>query len=208
MCVQVGVAACAALSLMPAAASAGVDWTTYGFGPTRAAFNPAEHVLGPGNVHELHERWSTSVGSSMNTQPALATRVALPGDRTADVVYVGTDKGRFLAVDAASGDVIWQRELGHTHSNSCNEGYGVVDTPVVARSRGSVYVVGGAGVAYELDLATGATKHTWTIVTNNEHEHVWGGLNIALGLLYVPVAATCDIPPFRGRVVAIDVSSR
>src|SRR5919197_3611747 len=99
MCVQVGVAACAALLLLPAAASAGVDWTTYGFGPTRAAFNPTEHVLGPGNVHDLRERWSVSVGSSMNTQPVLASGLALPGGRRADVVYVGTDKGRFLAVD-------------------------------------------------------------------------------------------------------------
>ena len=199
-------AAVAALGV-PAAATAGVDWPTYGFGPARTAFNPFESTLGRGNVHSLKELWSASVGGSTNTQPVLASGLPLPGGRTANVVYAGSEKGRFAAFDAATGAVIWQRELGATHAKSCNDGYGVTSTPVLDRARGSVYVAAGDGVAYDLDLATGATKRRWTIVTDTQHEHVWSGLNLVRGLLYIPVASNCDVPPFRGRVVAIDVSS-
>jgi outer membrane protein assembly factor BamB len=36
---------------------------------------------------------------------------------------------------------------------------------------------------------------------------VWSGLNLVKGLLYVPTAGNCDIPPYRGRVVAIDTAT-
>jgi outer membrane protein assembly factor BamB len=197
----------AGLTPPPAQAAAGVDWPTYGFSPTRSGFNPSEHTLGRGNVGSLEELWSTSLGGTTNTQPILAAGLRLPDGRTADVVYAGTEKGRFAAVDAAGGEILWKRELGVARPPDCGNGYGVTDTPVLDRARGSVYIVGGDGVAYELDLATGATKRRWTIVSDTNHEHVWSGLTLALGLLYIPVAGACEIPPFHGRVVAIDVSS-
>ena len=195
-----------AASAVPSVAAGG-DWPTYGYAAARSAFNPSEHALGPGNVGSLQQLWSTDLGGTINTQPVLASKVRLPSGRDADLVYAGTEKGRFAAVDAGTGEVVWSRHLGVAMSPSCQEGYGVTDTPVLDRPSESVYVVGGDGVAYELDLATGATRRRWTIVSDTEHEHVWSALSLMGGLLYVPVASTCDITPYRGRVVAISTST-
>jgi outer membrane protein assembly factor BamB len=203
-CAAALAAICVALAVPSVA---GGDWSTYGYSGSRSALNPSEHTLSPENVGGLHELWSTDLGATINAQPVLASGVRLESGRHADLVYAGTEKGNFAAVDAGTGEVVWSRDLGAPRSPSCREGYGVTDTAVLDRQRGSVYVVGGDGVARELDLATGETKRRWTILTDTNHEHVWSGLSLVGGILYVPVAGTCDTTPYHGRVVAVSTST-
>ena len=192
----------------PGAAAATRDWRTYGFSSTRVGLNPTEHALGPAQARGLRQLWAVNLGGVIPTQPLVAFGVRLPSGMNGDLVYAGTSFGRFAAVDAATGQVVWSRQLGSIHIAECQATKGVTDTPVLDRGRGSIYVVGGTGKAFELDLATGATKHTWTITTIPKSEHVWSALTLVRGRLYIPVAGICDIPPFKGRVVAIDTATR
>jgi outer membrane protein assembly factor BamB len=203
------VAVSAALAAPAAAAAAGVDWPTYGFTSSRSGFNPSEKLLAPGKVGALRQLWTVKLGGVIDTQPLLATGVKLSAYDTADVVYAGTERGRFAAVDASTGRRVWTRELGAAHVSSCTDlpDYGVTGTAVLDRVRGRVYVVGGNGLAYGLDLATGRTKRHWRIATRPDREHVWGGLTLEHGILYVTTAGICDFPPYHGRVIAIDTAT-
>jgi outer membrane protein assembly factor BamB len=191
------VAIATGLAAAPATSAVASDWPTYGYSPSRTGLNPNETTLGTGNVKSLTQRWSVDLGGEVDAQPVVA----------AGVVYVGSEMGRFVAVDAASGEEVWRRELGSVRVTECNWDFGITDTAVLDRTRNSVYVVSGTGIAYELDLATGATKRQWKITGDPRHEHVWSGLNLVNGILYIPTAGNCDFPPFRGRVVAIDTAT-
>jgi outer membrane protein assembly factor BamB len=195
-----------ALLALPAAASA-ADWGTYGSSPQRTGFNSAEKTLSPANVKSLKQLWSSPVGGLINTQPVVASGVRVKGRRR-DVVYVGNEKGRFQAVNAANGRVLWRRNLGAVDT-SCADlpSYGITGTPQISRSRGSVYVVT-RGKAFELNLATGKTKHKWVITKDPRHEHNWSALTLSRGILYVPLAGICDKDPYHGRIVANSVKTR
>ena len=200
------VAASTALIAPAVSAAAPGDWATFGYTPGRSGYNPSEQALGPANVGSLREVWSVDIGG-VNAQPLLASGVKLSPTSSVDIVYAGTEGGHFAAVNAANGAVIWKRTLGVAQVPQCSATYGITSTPVLDRRHGSVYVVDGRGVARELSLATGATRRKWTITTNLGHEHVWSGLTLARGILYVPVGGDCDNPPYRGRVVAIDTAT-
>jgi outer membrane protein assembly factor BamB len=196
----------AALLVLPAAASA-ADWDTYGSSALRTGFSSAEKTLSPANVKSLKLRWSSPVGGFIDTQPVVASGVHIRGKRT-DVVYVGNENGRFQAVNAANGRVLWRRNLGAVDT-SCSDlpTYGITGTPVISRPRHSVYVVT-RGKAFELNLATGHTRHKWVITKDPKHEHNWSALTLSRGILYVALAGICDKDPYHGRIVATRVSTR
>jgi PQQ-like domain len=75
---------------------------------------------------------------------------------------------------------------------------------------GYIYMAGGDGAVHALDLATGAEKPGWpmTGVFTASLEHVYGGLNLFGGRLYVTVASHCDFGRYFGRVVEISVPQR
>jgi putative pyrroloquinoline-quinone binding quinoprotein/putative pyrroloquinoline-quinone-binding quinoprotein len=194
--------------LAPAVATA-ADWGTYGFSNNRSGLNPSEKTLTPANVKSLKQRWSASVGGFINAQPVVASgvRVGRRKVRT-DLVYVGSESGHFAAVNAANGRVVWRRKLGSVHT-SCTDlpKYGITGTAAISRFRHSVFVVT-KGKAFQLDLATGRTKHKWTITKDPKHEHNWSALTLSRGILYVALAGVCDTLPYRGQIVATKVSSR
>jgi outer membrane protein assembly factor BamB len=196
----------AAVLLVPAAAYA-ADWDTYGGSNSRSGFSASEKTIGTSNAKRLKLRWSAPVGGLIDTQPVVASGVRVKGNR-ADLVYVGNEGGRFEAVNAASGKVVWRRNLGSVHT-SCHDlpSYGITGTAQISRTRNSVFVVT-RGKAFELSLSTGHTKHKWVITTDPHHDHNWSALTLSNGILYVALAGICDKDPYHGRIVATRVSNR
>jgi outer membrane protein assembly factor BamB len=186
-------------------------WPTFGFDTQRSGFNPAERVLSPHDVGRLKQRWTTRLGSVTNTQPVVAAAVPVRGGVRRDLVLTGSENGRLVAVSARSGRIVWQRELG-ARRTGCSDlpggVAGITGTPVIDRTARRVYAVGGTGVLYAVDLLTGAVRRRWTITTKPATEHVWGGLNLFRGRVFVTVAGMCDFPPYHGRIVSIDVAGR
>ena len=203
------------LVLPVGAARAGTDWPSYAFDLQRDGFNSAESSLGPQNVGQLGELWSTTVSSGVTAQPVVAAGVAVGGS-TEDLVYVGSEHGDFYALDAATGAVVWQRNLGAHAFSTCQDSpdgstLGVTGTAAIDRTAGLVYVAGGDNKVHALDLATGVEASGWPVSLGLDaaHEHVWAGLTLANGKLYVGNASDgCDTTPYVGRLIQIDTTTR
>jgi outer membrane protein assembly factor BamB len=192
-------------------ARAGTDWTTFGFDAQRTGYNPAETALGVGNVGKLRQLWATDVGGLVLTQPTVATGVATAGGPR-DLVYVGLLTGNFLALDRATGAVVWQKAIPSI-STSCEDfppgGVGIVGTPTLDRSRHAIYLAAANGQLHALDEATGAELPGWpvSVVTDGAVDVVYGSPTLAGGSLYVETAGLCDDGPYHGRVVRVDAAT-
>lgn len=191
---------------------AGIDWPTYGFNLQRTGENPSETTLTPATVAGLHELWSFDLGAVTITQPIVAAGVTVNGTAE-DLVFMGTEHGDFYALDMASGALVWQRNLGSV-ATACEDIpdkiFGVSGSPVLDRPRNRLFVVGGDGNLYALDLSTGATLTGWpvAVTTTPGWEHTYGALNINNGIAYAELAGYCDFAPYHGRLVAISLSAR
>jgi outer membrane protein assembly factor BamB len=188
-------------------ATTGYDWATYGFDLARTGFNPLEATLSAANVGRLRQLWSADLVGFITAQPMYAAGVRV-GSQTLDVLYVGTEAGDLVALNALTGAQLWRRNLG-TQFDFCSTN-GVTGAPVLDRSTNRLYAAGGSGQVYALDLSTGAVAPGWPVAatTMPATEKVWSALTLANGALYVPVSGHCgDAPPYYGRVEAIDPAS-
>jgi outer membrane protein assembly factor BamB len=179
------------------------DWTTWGYDVQRTGFNPNETTLGTGTVHGLHLLWSFPFALKSDNAPVLATDV-LVDDVPTNLIYAGDRTGTFYAVNADTGAPVWSRQLGT--NQTCAGVLGVTDTAVIDRSRGLLFVAGGDGQLYALDLATGETAAGWPLpITMFPNEYVWSAITQFGGSLYVAVASGCDgLGTNYGRVVRVD----
>jgi outer membrane protein assembly factor BamB len=168
-------------------------------------------VLDVGSAPQLHPIWSAELGGAITAPPVVAGDVNVQG-RSSSLLFVGTALGEFFALDALDGHVVWQRDVGSIVSD-CEEFpegmHGVTGSAVLDLVEGLVYVAGGTGRVFAFEIATGAVPEGWPIQITRQpaHEHVFGALTLAGHLLYVTTAGVCDVPPFKGKVVAIDVQS-
>jgi outer membrane protein assembly factor BamB len=146
----------------------------------------------------------------MIAQPVYAAGVQVNGVAT-DVIYEGTEHGDFYALAAATGKLVWHRTLGEvetTCSDMPDRDFGVGSTAALDRASDSLYVAGGDGMVYSLNLATGADRTGWPVanVFTPSQEHVYGGILFdPIGKIYVTTASHCDIAPYHGKIAEIDV---
>jgi outer membrane protein assembly factor BamB len=200
---------------MPARSmAASVSWLTYGFNSQRTGYNPSETAIGRGNAASLRELWSVDLGDVMIAQPVEAASVRLGGSPT-NVVYEGTEHGDFYAIRTTDGHVIWHRNLGSVQTTCHNMPDGVwgiggaAAIAFTAPGTGVIYVAGGDGAVHALDLATGSEQTGWPVkgVFTPAQEHVWSAVNLFAGKIYATVASHCDLAPYYGDTVEIDVAT-
>ena len=187
-----------------------VSWDTYGFDLQRTGFNPHETTVRASNASRLHKLWSKKLGGVMVAQPVEAAGVKVHGTPT-KVVYEGTEQGDFYALRADDGHVLWHKYLGSIH-NHCpffpGGIFGVGGAGGDLVHAGVIYVAGGNGDVYALNLATGAERHGWPVkgVFKPHHLQVYGGLTLFKRRLYVTDANDCYTPPEYSAVTEIDVA--
>ena len=87
------------------------DWLMYGFDLQRTGENPNETILTPATVAGLHKLWSFNLGAVTIMQPVLAEHVMV-NSSPQDLVFIGSEHGDFYALNAESGALVWQRNLG------------------------------------------------------------------------------------------------
>jgi len=187
------------------------DWLMYGFNLQRTGENPFESILTPSTVAGLHELWSFDLGSVTIMQPVLATGVIVNGSPK-DLVYMGAEHGDLYAIDVASGTMVWHRNLG-SQQTSCHDMpdgvFGVSGSPFLDRTNNRMFVVGGGGNMYALDLSTGAILSGWPVAVTADpaHEHTYGAVNINNGVVYAETASYCDLTPYHGKIVAVRIAT-
>ncbi len=189
-----------------------VSWITYGFDLQRTGFNPYERKVRASNASHLHKLWSKNLGGVMIAQPVEAAGVKIHGTAT-KVVYEGTERGDFYALRADDGHVIWHKYLGSIHKHcpffpGGRFGIGGAGAISAHAGKGVIYVAGGNGDVYALNLATGAEQRGWPVrhVFKPRHLQVYGGLTLFKRRLYVTDANDCYSPPDYGGVTEINAA--
>ena len=189
-----------------------VDWPTAGYDSSRTGDNPREGVLSRSTVATLHPVWTTSVdGSATIAQPILAANVpTASGNR--DLLVVGTEHGTTAALDAATGATVWSRNTGYSHTGCTdipNGDFGISASAAFDRAGNAVYAMGGDGKLYAYAAGSGATLPGWpvTVTSIPAIEHVYGGLNVANGSVYLATASMCDAGTYHGRVLQVSTST-
>lgn len=188
-----------------------VDWLTYGGSLSRTGENPNETVLTPTTVGSLSQKWTYKLAGALSNPPVEAAAVSTPsGSR--DLVFVGDERGNFVALDEHTGQLVWKRNLGG-ETTTCNllpsDQYGITAAAVIDRLSNRIYEIGGTGRLYALVLGTGAVVPGWPVVltTSPTHDYAWGALGLTGGSIYAVMGSGCDNAPYHGRVVEVSTGT-
>ena len=185
-------------------ASGNVDWPVFGFDSAHTGVNPHETALNTSTVGGLHRLWSATLPDVADAPPVYLHGLRLPDGSTADVLYLTTRDGHLVAVNAASGKMLWSvQNKGVRYTTSA---------PAIDPSRAYVYSYGLDGTLRKFAAATGeqVTSGGWPIriTTMPGTEKESSPLNIANGRVYVTTAGyPGDAPPYQGHVVGADLAT-
>ncbi|MGH9191157.1 MAG: PQQ-binding-like beta-propeller repeat protein [Acidimicrobiales bacterium] len=176
------------------------EWVRLGgdLANTRAAVDEA--AIGPDNVSDLRPAWELSGVNGLSGTPIVAD----------GVVYVGDWTGHVRALDATTGEELWDRDLATHYIGGA-----------VAGDRSRVFVGTFDARVVALDRATGAPQ--WeTPVGDHPQAVIFGSPIVAdgpagagagrSGLVLVGVGsfevfAGGESPTFRGHIVGLDAES-
>jgi polyvinyl alcohol dehydrogenase (cytochrome) len=95
------VAMAATMGATPASAESNASWSMGGQGITNWRYQPKEHQLKTDNVSQLSTKWVANLAGDVSATPAVVD----------GVVYVPDWGGKFSALNADTGAVIWQDDV-------------------------------------------------------------------------------------------------
>ena len=155
--------------LLPALAVAG-DWPTFGHDPQRTGWARSERTLNTENVADLELKWKTRVdntASLLGSVTAPIVGVDVPTERgVTDVVFVAGKEGGVFAIDAGTGDLLWQWEpvryglpAGARLQGSVYCPNGVNATPTLDSRTGILYTLAESGALFGLDMGSGKVRY-------------------------------------------------
>ncbi|HXY41377.1 MAG TPA: PQQ-binding-like beta-propeller repeat protein [Vicinamibacteria bacterium] len=143
---------CPWLTLVPlwlcATAAAAVDWPQFGFDSRHSGVNPLESTLHRGNVPTLHVLYHVVLPSVADGAPAFLAGVPTASG-SKDLLFVTTKAGHLLAVDAATGAIMWSRQPATAPNYTTS-------SPAVDPGRQYVYSYGLEGRVHKYQVADGA----------------------------------------------------
>jgi hypothetical protein len=194
----------------------------------RTGQNLSETTLTPSNVNvnQFGLLFKFAVDNQVYAQPLVVSNVSIGGG-THNVVYVGTTSNGVYALDADTGTQYWHVNLGTPISNAnygsgcvdINGNAGIVGTPVIDPSSGTLYVVnslnnGGAFsfMLHALDITTGVDKAGSPVQITNAGfsalaQNQRAALTLANGNLLIPFSSHCDMGTYHGFLFAYNPST-
>ena len=195
---------------------------------SRTGQNLSETALTPANVNvnQFGLLFRNTVDNQVYAQPLVASSVSIGGG-THNVVYVATTNNSVYAFDADTGTQYWQKNLGTPISNAnygsgcvdINGNAGIVGTPVIDPTAGTLYVVNSLNNAgafsfmlHALDITTGADKSGSPVqITNTGFsalaQNQRAALALANGNLYIPFSSHCDMGTYHGFLFSYNPST-
>lgn len=181
-------------------------WLTFGGDPAHASANVEEHVINPSSVGRLHRLWRVELPDLADERPVLASNLLMPDGKHHDVLYVTTDKGTLMALDARTGLRFWAAT-----PKSDNPKY-TKSTPAIDQAEEFVYSYGLDGKVHRFKTATGQEMqgNGWPVKVTLMplSEKVSAALNLVDDYLYVTTASfSGDAPPYQGHVVTVNVKT-
>jgi PQQ-like domain len=203
-----GLAVLSHASRSAAATGSTDDWTRYGVDPARSNASPVAAKITAALLPKLH-RQQVALPGTADSSPAYV-HGATVGGKTRDVLVVTTTYGKTVAVDAASGHLVW---------TFTPAGYGqwagsaqiTTASPLVDVARGIVYAASPDGRIHALSLANGHETAGWPVTVTRDplHEKIASAINLSRGLVLVTTGGYIgDAPPYQGHVVSISASGK
>jgi len=200
----------AALLLGPASAVARPgDWSRFGYRADRRNAGPRRTGITAANVATLR-RQEVDIGGTADSSPVYLGH-ALVGGARHDVFFVTTSYGLTLAVDAASGTLLW-RFTPEAYASWAGSAQITHASPVTDPGRRFVYAAAPDGRIHKLAVADGSEVRDggWPVAVTLDptHEKIGPALNLARGLVLTATGGYIgDAPPYQGHVAAIDAAT-
>ncbi len=175
----------------------------YLYDPEHSSTNPNDTAISAANATSLKMIWS----SQITNESPIASTIAAATEVVGDTAYVGDWDGNETAVNALTGQVLWQRFLGQTSVPNCNSPRGVTSSAAIYN--GTVYVGGGADWWYALNATTGATEWQTYVGDSNASggNYNWASPVIYNGYEYIGAASDCDLPLVRGELMQVSLTT-
>src|ERR1700716_1067294 len=183
------------------AASAGHDWTRFGRNPARGRAATFATGVTAANVKSL-TRQQVQLDGTADSSPIYLHAVQV-GGATHDVFFVTTTYGKTLAIDAATGKVLWQF-TPPGYSSWAGSAQITTATPVADPSRQWIYAGSSGGTVYKLAVADGHSAWGVSITKLPSREKIAAALNFASGHVIATTGGYIgDAPPYKGHVAII-----
>jgi outer membrane protein assembly factor BamB len=201
-------AAVLAAVVLARAATAG-DWPVFGSDPGRSNAPAASTGITSANVSKLVRQQVQLEGVADSS--AVYLRGATVNGAQHDTFFVTTSYGRTEAIDADTGDVLWEYEppgvSGWDHTAQITTA-----APGLDPDRRSLYTASPDGKIHKLSVADGSeiTAGGWpvAITLDPKHEKIGPALNVSGSLVLAATGGYIgDVPPYQGHVVTIDRST-
>jgi outer membrane protein assembly factor BamB len=187
----------------PAAAPRG-DWSTWGNSNLRNGVATRSSIRAA-TAPKLALAWSRPLDATVTAQPLFIA------DPSGGEYITATAAGTVTAFAAKNGALRWHADLG-SQTSRCTQlprgQFGITGTPVYDRATDTIYAVT-HGVLYGLSARTGIPLPGYPLILPMDpfHEHVWGALTLQGKALYLETAAFCDVQPWKGRLIRVDLVS-
>lgn len=189
-----------------AAPSRLLDWPEFGLDPQRSNATARPTGITAANVAHLTGRVIALPGT-VDSSPIYLHGAAVAGGRH-DTAFMTTDYGITVALDAASGRILWtfrppglHKWLGSSQITTAS--------PILDAGHRYVYATSPDGVIHKLSVSGGKEQPGWpvSITPRPDREKLTASLNISAGHLLASTGGYIgDAPPYVGHVVAISLS--
>jgi PQQ-like domain len=191
----------ALLATVALAAPAAHDWTRFGYDAARSSASPYATGITASNARQL-QRQRVELDGTADSSPIFLHDVVVGGAQH-DAFFVTTTYGKTVAVDAATGRVLW-RYVPPGYASWAGT-YRITNaTPVADPSRRFLYAAGPDGRIRKLAVADGRQVWSTAITLLPQREKIAASLNFAHGLVIATTGGYVgDAPPYQGHVVTL-----
>jgi len=203
----------AAVTALPARA---YDWLQFNGDAAHSGNNTAEVILGEDNVASLAQKFQVALPGSVDGAPVFLEQVDTPSGLK-DLLFATTMNGWTVALDAATGAIVWSHQYGpngcvSSNGNTCY----TTSSPAIDPSRQYVYGYGLHGKAHKyrvgdgVEISTGGWPQVTTLKGQNDKASSALAIATAAGVSYLYVAHggyPGDAGDYQGHVTAIDLAT-
>ncbi|HLH64726.1 MAG TPA: PQQ-binding-like beta-propeller repeat protein [Solirubrobacteraceae bacterium] len=179
----------------------GADWPEFDYDPQRSGVGPADTGIEAGDVGLLTLR-TVRIGGIVDSSAVELHDVEVDG-RVRDVVAVTTTYGDTIAIDPATGRLLWEFRPRGVDSAPGNPQV-TTATPAIDPDRAYIYTASPNGVIHKLAIATGRQVWARSVTLDPAHEKLASAINIDGPWVVVATGGYIgDIPPYDGHVVTL-----
>jgi len=182
-------------------AASSLDWTRFGWDARRSNDDPHATGITAANVGSLVRQQVRLTGTVDSS--AIYLHGVKVGGATHDAFFVTTTYGITLAIDAATGNILWRWTPPHD-SRWAGSPQITTATPVADPSRKWIYTASPDGRIQKLSVAKGHVVWRRSITKLPSREKIAASLNFTNGRVIATTGGYIgDQPPYQGHVAII-----